>query len=254
MIRLEDLTFSYNGGPPVLKNIDLKIEKGEMVGILGPNGSGKSTLLRLMSGAIEPSRGRVYLDEKELSRTGRREIAKKMAVVPQETVLGFDFTVREVVSMGRYPHLGRFQFNDPRSHYTIDRAMRSTEVLELSDKSFSKLSGGEKQRTILARALAQEPIILLLDEPTRNLDIRHSLDIMTLVKDMNIGGALTVVVILHDLDLAARFCNRAILLKEGRVHRDGPMEKVLTPEHIHQVFDVRSRVRREEVMRIEVIG
>lgn len=236
-----------------MENLNLTIDPGEMVGILGPNGSGKSTLLKLMSGALEPCRGIVYLDGKDISRIRRKEIARRMAVVPQETDLGFDFTVREVVSMGRYPHLGRFQFNDTESERAVSRAMRTTEVMELSDKPFSRLSGGEKQRAILARALAQEPGILLLDEPTKNLDIRHSLDFMMLVRRMNVRSGLTVVAVLHDLGLASRYCTRIILLKDGRVHSDGPKERVLTSEHIEQVFDVRSMIHHDRDFRVEII-
>jgi iron complex transport system ATP-binding protein len=176
MIDVKGLSFSYNGGPLVLKGIDLSIENGEMVGILGPNGSGKSTLLKLISGTMDPDKGYVILGGTDLSRIRRKIIARKMAVVPQETDLGFDFTVREVVSMGRYPHLGRFQFSDLKSNRIVEEAMRTMGVLEMADKPISNLSGGEKQRVIIAKALAQEPDILLLDEPTKNLDIRHSLD------------------------------------------------------------------------------
>jgi len=253
MILCRKLSFSYPGGPPVLEKIDLSIEKGEMVGILGPNGSGKTTLLKLMSGALRPSAGRVLLEGSDISRMAIKEIARKMTVVPQETDLGFDFTVREVVSMGRYPHLGRFQFNDPESERIVRRSMKRMGVLDLAEKSFSQLSGGEKQRVIIARALSQEPELLFLDEPTKNLDVRHSLDIMTLVRRMNIRSGLTVAAVLHDLDLAARYCTRIILLKEGRIYRDGPIESVLNPEIIEQVFDVRTRVRTERGLRVDIL-
>ncbi|MBN1539685.1 MAG: heme ABC transporter ATP-binding protein [Candidatus Thermoplasmatota archaeon] len=253
MIEVEGLTFSYNGGAPVLEKVDLSVKKGEMLGILGPNGSGKSTLIKLVSGALAPDRGQVLLDGKDISRTKRREIARKLAVVPQETDLVFDFTVREVVSMGRYPHLGRFQFDDPHSKKILEGAMGITGVVRFADKPFSKLSGGEKQRAIIARALAQEPKVLLLDEPTKNLDVRHSLDIMSMVRKMNRENGLTVIVVVHDLDLAARFCSRIILLKNGKINKDGPIDRVLTPENIEQVFDVRSRVHRDVGMRIEII-
>jgi iron complex transport system ATP-binding protein len=253
MIEIVGLSFSYNGGPPVLKGIELSIESGEMVGILGPNGSGKSTLLKLISGTLDPGRGYVLLDGVDLSRMKRKIIAKKMAVVPQETDLGFDFTVREVVSMGRYPHLGRFQFNDPKSSRIVEEAMSTTGVLKMADKPISKLSGGEKQRVIIARALAQEPDILLLDEPTKNLDIRHSLDILNLVKKMNSERGLTVIAVLHDLDLAARYCNRTVLLKDGEIHSSGPVQNVLRPSTIKEVFDVSVRVEMGERMRLDII-
>jgi len=253
MIEVRGLSFSYNGSPPVIDNVDLVINKGEMVGILGPNGSGKSTLLKLISNTLSPNKGSVLLDGRPIHHFGRKNIARKMAVVPQETDLGFDFTVREIVAMGRYPHLGRFQFNDPISREVVDLSMGTTGVLELANKPISKLSGGEKQRVIIAKALAQEPDILLLDEPTKNLDIRHSLDILNLVRKMNSEMGITVIAVLHDLDLSARYCDRTILLKEGGIYKDGPTENVLVPVNIENVFHVRSRIHDGEGFRIEVL-
>jgi cobalamin transport system ATP-binding protein len=253
MIQVKGLTFGYNGGPPVLEDIDISIRKGEMVGILGPNGSGKSTLLKLISYTLEPRKGGILLDGKEISRMKRKDIAKKMAVVPQESDMGFDFTVREIVSMGRYPHLGRFQFNDTKSADIVNTSMITMGVMEMADKPLSKLSGGEKQRVIIAKALAQEPDILLLDEPTKNLDIRHSLDIMNLVKEMNRDHGLTVIAVLHDLDLAARYCNRIILLKDGKVHSKGMTGEVLDPKTIKEVFEVSVIVEKRERMKVEII-
>jgi iron complex transport system ATP-binding protein len=206
----------------------------------------------LISGTLYPNKGNVILDDKDLLRMKSKEIARRMAVVPQDSEIGFDFTVREVVSMGRYPHLGRFQFDNAESTRIVDGAMSIMGVLDMAQKPISKLSGGEKQRAIIARALAQEPDILLLDEPTKNLDIRHSLDILKLVRKMNSQRGLTVLAVFHDLDLAARFCKRVVILKGGRVHSKGEIVKVLTPDMIKEVFDVSAEIRKEGRIRVDI--
>lgn len=243
MIRVKEVVFGYNGGEPVLNGIDLDIGKGDMIGILGPNGSGKSTLIGIMCGTLRPGRGVVLLEGKDIRYLGRKEIARKIAVVPQKSDLGFDYRVEEVVSMGRYPYIGRFSFRDPDGKASVEDAMELTGTADLRDKTVDRLSGGERQRVMIARALAQEPRILMLDEPTKNLDIRHSLDIMKLLKRWNRERELTMIAVLHDLDLAARSCSRAAMLKNGRIRSIGSISKVLTPEIISDVFDVEVSIR-----------
>lgn len=244
MIQARNIVFGYNGGPPVLHGVNLYVEKGDFLGILGPNGSGKTTLLGLMCGTLRPGKGKVLLEGKDMLRWTRKEVARKIAVVPQKSALGFEYKVEEVVSMGRYPHMGRFSFSDPGGSEAVEKAMGSTEVLHLRGKTVDRLSGGERQRVMIARALAQEPKILMLDEPTKNLDIRHSLDIMELVRKWNREKALTVVAVLHDLDIASRYCTKCIMLKEGRISSSGNTVSVITPGNIDRVFNVKSRTRR----------
>ncbi|MFO8051765.1 MAG: ABC transporter ATP-binding protein [Thermoplasmatota archaeon] len=254
MISVRDITFGYNGGDPVLRDINLELEKGGFLGILGPNGSGKSTLLGLMCGTLRPGKGEVTLDGMNVYSWSRKEIAKRIAVVPQESYLGFEYRVEEVVSMGRYPHIGRFSFIDPGGKEVVERAMEATETLDLREKTVDRLSGGERQRVMIARALAQEPGILMLDEPTKNLDIRHSLDIMELVGLWNKKRGLTVVAVLHDLDLASRYCSTCILLKDGRISSMGRTSFVIKPENIDRVFGVKSKVRKVDgAVKVDII-
>ncbi|MFW3145507.1 MAG: ABC transporter ATP-binding protein [Thermoplasmatota archaeon] len=253
MIDVRGVDFSYNGRGKVLDGIQLRVDQKDMLGILGPNGSGKTTLVGIMTGILKPDSGRVFFEGSDIHKLRRREIAENIAVVPQRSDLGFEYSVEEVVSMGRYPHMGRFSFGDPRGEKVVDRAMELTEVRDLREKKVNRLSGGERQRVMIARALAQEPLLLILDEPTKNLDIRHSLDIMKLLQEWNRRKGLGVVAVLHDLDLAARFCSKIALLKEGRLHSMGGLDEVLTETTIKEVFDVRTRLRRGRRTSIEVI-
>jgi len=254
MIRARNIRFAYNGSGEVLKGVDLEVKRGDFLGILGPNGSGKTTLLRIISGTARQSEGSVLLEGRDMRKVRGKDIAKKIAVVHQENDLGFDYTVDEVVSMGRYPHIGRFQFNEKGGEKAVRGAMELTGTLELRGKSMTTLSGGERQRVIIARALAQEPRLLLLDEPTKNLDVRHSLDILGLIGRWNRENGLTVVMVLHDLDLAARYCSSLLLLKEGRVAGQGSVEDVMTPDRIEEVFDVRARVHTGKRVRVDILG
>lgn len=244
MIRVKNAVFGYNGGDPVIKGVNLELKDGDLMGILGPNGSGKSTLLGLMSGILHPRKGVVEIEGSSMRKRSRRQIARKIAVVPQESSLGFEYTVEEVVSMGRYPHMGRLSFGDPGGRRAVEEAMETTEIMELREKTVDRLSGGERQRVMIARALAQEPGILMLDEPTKNLDIRHSLDIMGLISKWNKERGLSVIAVLHDLDLASRYCRSCVLMKGGRIVTRGSLEGVLTADLIKEVFGVNARIRK----------
>jgi len=242
IITVNDLNFSYNG-KPVLKGVNLEVKEGEFLGILGPNGSGKTTLLKCLNRSLKVPRQKVTVQGKDVKDISRKELARTYAVVEQEVTFGFDFTVEEVVSMGRYPHLGRFEFESPSHRAIVRRSMKYTEVYSLRKKPITKISGGEKQRVMIAMALAQEPKILLLDEPTKNLDIGHTLDILDLIRKRNRKEGATVVAVLHDLSLAARYCDRVVLLDEGHVYAAGKAVKVLSPGNIARVFGVEAEVR-----------
>lgn len=237
MINLQNISFSYEEGPPILKHLSLKITKGEFVGILGPNGSGKTTLLKIISGTLKPQKGEVLLEGRALDTIRHRDRAKFIAVVPQETSIPFSFSALEVVLMGRAPYLPSFGFETKEDISVAKYAMDATDVSKLADRSIQELSGGEKQRVIVARALAQEPQLLLLDEPTTFLDIRHQMDLYRLVKKRNAEDGLTVITVLHDINLASTFCDRIVFLKAGRIVEDGMPHDVIKYAKIKEVFD-----------------
>ena len=267
MLRAADLTFGY-GDTPVVRGVSLEVPAGVFVGIIGPNGSGKTTVLRLLAGTRRPQHGSVHLDGVPLGSLERGEIARRMAVVPQETHLAFEYSVLEVVLMGRYPHLGAFEIEGPRDIDLARTALASTGTLAFAERPFSTLSGGEKQRVIIAAALAQisgPPLapavapgfpgssdaegsrttsILLLDEPTAALDLKYQLETATLLRSLHQARSLSVVVSTHDLNFAAAVCGTLVMLKDGRVLAAGPVDDVLTPARIRDLYDVDADVAR----------
>jgi len=226
--------------------VSLSVAEGDLVGIIGPNGSGKTTLLRLLAGLLRPSSGRVMLGGRDLHSFSRRELARRVAVVPQETRLAFDFTVQEIVLMGRFPHLGPFEM-EGRDDVAIAReALRSTGTLDLADRPFATLSGGEKQRVIIAGALAQAAAVMLLDEPTAALDPGYQLEITALLRRLNAERRVTMVVATHDLNRAAALCTDLVLMRAGRVLGGGPTRDALTRENIRRLYDVEADVAFSE--------
>jgi iron complex transport system ATP-binding protein len=246
MIEARGLRFSYNG-KPVLTDVDLRISKGEVVGIVGPNGSGKSTLLKCLDGTLRSPPGTVFVEGRDIRGIGRSELARTVSTVAQETGFDFEYTVLEVVSMGRYPHLGMFEFESPSHASVVRQALKYVRAWHLRDKPITRISGGEKQRVLIAQALAQEPRVLLLDEPTKDLDIRHALDVMGLVKTRSRKNGLTVAAVLHDLDLVLRYCTKCVLLKKGRVQAFGPPRRVITPGNVQAAFGVRVSITGDHV-------
>jgi iron complex transport system ATP-binding protein len=245
-LRLEGVSFSYRERP-VLHEVSFEIAAGQRFGLLGPTGSGKSTLVRLLSGVLRPAGGRIVLGDRELASFSASELARRVAVVPQETALDFPFTVLEVVLMGRAPHLGGFGFEGDRDLEAAERAMARTGVADLAGRFFHELSGGEKQRVVIARALAQEPEVLLLDEPTTFLDIRHVVEIFELLRELSETQRITLVVVLHDLNLAALYLSRLAFLKAGRVVACGDAESVLHYRTIREVYETDVYVHRNEL-------
>ena len=234
--ELEQVSFAY-GSVEVVKNLSLSIAKGEVFGLLGPNGSGKSTLVRLLSGVLSPRQGCVRFLGQDLAEYDREELARHIAVVPQDTQILLPFSVLEVVLMGRAPHHGRFGFENKEDLALARRAMELTGIAGLERRAIHELSGGERQRVILARALAQTPRLLLLDEPTAFLDIRHQVEVYDLVRSLSGQKGLTVIAVLHDLNLAALYCDRLMLLKAGEVFCAGTPEEVLTYVNITAVYE-----------------
>lgn len=236
-LRAENVTFAYRD-QTVLHEIDLAIQPGELVGVIGPNGSGKSTLIKCLCHTLVPQRGRVWLDGCELASLSARQIAQRIAVVSQATELPPGFTAFEIVMMGRVPHLAWWQNESARDKDIARAAMEATQTWSLADRLVNHLSGGERQRVVIARALAQEPHILLLDEPTAHLDIKHQIEVMELVRRLARERGLAVLIVSHDLNLAAQYCSRLILFKDGRVYKSGTPREVIAPEILRDVYGV----------------
>jgi iron complex transport system ATP-binding protein len=225
-----------------LDDVSLSVTRGELIGLLGPNGCGKTTLLKLLSGVLTPHRGTVQLDGRAVAAIPRRQLAREIAVVPQETHPAFDYSALEMVLMGRHPHLGLFQVEGPDDFAIAHDALAATGTAHLAERAYMTLSGGEKQRVIIASALAQSPRVLLLDEPTASLDLGYELEIAALLSRLNRERGMTMVVATHDLNLASSICTTLVLMRRGRVVAQGAPRDVLTPALIEQVYDVEADV------------
>jgi iron complex transport system ATP-binding protein len=233
----------------VIDDVSLDVADGDIVGILGPNGSGKTTLLRLLSGAVRPQAGHVRLSGADLSTTPARVTARQIAVVPQETSLAFDYSALEIVLMGRYPHLSAFEIEGPDDLAAAMRALQATGTATLADRAFRTLSGGEKQRVVIASALAQldsaaagSSRLLLLDEPTASLDLRYQFEIGAVLRRLHEASGITILLSTHDLRFAAALCTRIVLLANGRILAQGRPREVLTPDLVGRLFDVPSEL------------
>ena len=242
-IEADNLYAGYNGAT-ILEGISIGLGESDFVGVIGPNGSGKTTLLRSMSRALRPTSGKVMLDGRNIYSISARDFAGRVAVVPQDTLVAFDFTVLEITLMGRSPRLSRFAVETSTDVRAAVEALARTGTEHLKDRSINALSSGERQRVILARALAQEPEIILLDEPTSHLDISFQFEIMDLIKSLNAERGLTVLTVMHDLNLASQYCDKLVLIGEGRIQAAGPPEEVVTSEHIRRVYGAEVWVRR----------
>jgi len=243
IIRLENAGFAYEGRD-VLRGISFSINTGDFVGIVGPNGSGKTTLVRLLSGVIRPREGNIEIGGEDITRLSNRLLARTVAVVPQETSALFAFTIAEIVLMGRSPHLGALSFERREDIAIADKAMQAVDIAQFADRHINEVSGGEKQRAIIARALAQQPRIMLLDEPTAFLDLKHQAGIYRVLEKLNREREMTILVVSHSLNLAAQFCRRIIMLDKGGIAADGAPDEVLTRENIERVYDVKVRITR----------
>ena len=241
MLVVEDIGFSYNGSR-VLDGLSLRVGAGEMVGVVGPNGAGKTTLLKLVSGVLGFQRGRVLVGDEDLTRLRSSERARLVSVVPQNPQLPMSFTVLDLVLMGRNPHLRLLEWEGAGDVEIAGRAMELTDTAHLADRLIGTLSGGERQRAVVATALAQEAPVLLLDEPTSSLDLAHQSRVMDLVRRVQQERGGAVLMAMHDLTLAAQYCDRLVMLADGRCYADGPPPEVLTPENIWDVYGARVAV------------
>ncbi|MFQ6127690.1 MAG: ABC transporter ATP-binding protein [Thermoplasmata archaeon] len=243
LLRIDGIECSYDS-VKVLEDMTFDVPSGAIFGVVGPNGSGKTTLIRCISRVLEPMKGAVWLDKEKLSEMSFRDVARNLGVVPQTTRPSFAFTAYEIVSMGRTPYIGRLQLETREDHVATREAMLSTDCWHLRSRLFYELSGGEQQRVVIARALAQNPRVLLLDEPTSHLDLGYQLEIMDTIERLARERNLIVIAIFHDLSLAARYCKNIALLNRGKVEEVGATLDVLTSENIEWVYGVKAAVER----------
>lgn len=238
ILAAEQIQFSY-GDLKVLQDLDLVFEKGSVTGILGPNGSGKSTLIKILAGILKPDSGRVLIENREITSLKKEQIARKISVVPQDVIFHFPFRVFDFVMMGRHPYQNFTPFETLEDHKTVNWALEVTDLSKLKERSVLELSGGEKQRTILASALAQTTPIMFLDEPTASLDLNYQVHIHQIIADQVKNIGLTVVIVTHDLNLGALYCKRLVMMKEGRIVADGTPKEVCNKEIVEKYYGVK---------------
>ena len=236
-IALENVSAAY-GRRPALSGVRLCVGMGEMVGVIGPNGSGKSTLLKVIAGLLRPSEGRVYVGGRALSELSRSDLGRRLSLLVQSPVCPPETSVRELVGFGRYPHVRWPMRFGVRDREVVDSAIEACGLSGLAERRLSTLSGGEVRRAWVAMSLAQEPQVMLLDEPVTFLDVGHQMEVMELISDLNERRGLTVLAVLHDLNLAARYCTRLIALSRGRIHSDAPAPEVMRPDVLREVFGI----------------
>lgn len=247
-LSTENIRLSY-GAQEILKGVSINGNTGEFIGIIGPNGSGKSTLLKCIYRILKPHAGQVFLDGEELSGISIRNSAKKMAVVAQHNYYNFDFSVMEVVLMGRAPHKKTMERDNAKDFQIAQKALETVEMEGFANRSFSTLSGGEQQRVILARALAQQTPCLILDEPTNHLDITHQIQLMKIVKNLKV----TVISAVHDLNIAAMFCDRLYVFQDGEIVGQGTPQEVLTAEFIKKIYRVETEIVYDSAGQLHVL-
>lgn len=244
-LQVENLQFGYRKDL-VLKEISFNIEKGKFVSIIGPNGSGKSTLLKTINQLYSPSQGNILIDGNDINRLKKKELARKIALVPQDTLIDYEFTVEDIVLMGRHPYKGRFQKENENDYKIVNEALKMTNTLHLKDRVITEISGGERQRVIIAKALAQKPSIILLDEPTSHLDINHQIEILNLLKRLNKETGTTIVIVIHDINLASRYSDEIIMLNEGEILGMGSPEKVITKNNIEFAYELKVEIEKNK--------
>lgn len=244
-LQVENLQFGYRK-QLVLKGLSFKIEKGNFISIIGPNGSGKSTLLKTLNQLYSPSAGSILIGGTNINRLKKKELARKVALVPQDTIIDYDFTVEDIVLMGRHPYKGRFQKENEKDYKIVNEVLKMTNTFHLKDRIITEISGGERQRVIIAKALAQKPSIILLDEPTSHLDINHQIEILNLLKRLNEEMGTTIVIVIHDVNLASRYSDEIIMLNEGEILEIGRPERVITKKNIEYVYDIKVEIEKNK--------
>ena len=253
LYSIEGVSFAY-AGVPAVDDISLSLLPGRFYGIVGPNGSGKTTLLDLLTGLKHPGSGSIRFRDKPLQSYSRRELARQLALVPQEFDTGFGFTVEEIVLMGRHPHIDRFAAPSNKDWEAVDRAMVGIGISELRHRYTDTLSGGQKQRTVVARALAQDTPVLLFDEATSSLDVKYTMQIFNLARHLVRKESRTVIAVMHNLNLAAAYCDHLIFIKEGRLQQQGPTVETMTAATIAEVFGVQAQVAIDPYSRVHQVS
>lgn len=243
LFQLTQLSFAYRSSK-VLEKVDLDLHSGKFYGLIGGNGSGKSTLLELLMGTLAPLSGSIRYRDKPLPDYSRQELATRLALVPQHFSMDFEYRVRDVVLMGRHPHIPRFSSPSPHDREAVQQAMETMDIIHLQNRPVIALSGGELQRVVMARALAQETEVLILDEATSNLDIQHTIAIMQVMRKRVIEKGLTVIAAIHDLNLAAAFCDDCLVLKDGHIFANGTVNEIFTTDLLETVFAVNGTVEQ----------
>ena len=233
----ENISFTYETSL-VLKDLSISIQKQDFIGLIGPNGSGKSTLLKIMGGVLKTDSGSIQFKKTSVSKINKKLFAQSVSWIPQDHPMVFPFKVSEIVMMGRHPYLSALAFESEEDFDIARRAMETTMTSQFSDRYFNEISGGEKQRVMIASALAQNPKMMLLDEPTSALDLKYQIQILNILKNLNVNHDMTLVIAMHDLNLASRFCNRLVLLSEGEIVRDGTPQQVLEKDILEQVYGI----------------
>ncbi len=236
-LEVENLKFAYKNDL-VLRDISFNIEKGKFLSIIGPNGSGKSTILKLLNNIYYSKSAKILVDGKNLNTFKKKDLARKMALVPQDTIIDYEFTVEEVVLMGRHPYKGRFEKENGNDSKIVREALELTNTLHLKDRIITEVSGGERQRVVIARALAQDTSIILLDEPTAHLDINHQIEILDLLKKLNKEKGTTIILVIHDINLGVRYSEEVIMLSKGKILGQGSPEKVITRDNIQLAYNM----------------
>ena len=239
-IEAKDVAFSYNTNE-VIKDVSFAVEEGEFLGVIGPNGAGKSTILRILCKILKPKQGEVLIFNKNIEDISPKTLAQQIGFVPQETHFSLNFSVEDIILMGRYPYLRAFQKESPKDLEAVQRALQSADILSFRKRPINSLSSGEKQRVVIARALAQDPKILLLDEPTSHLDLHHQSRIMNLLKKLNNQG-MSIIIVNHDLNLASLHCERLILMHEGCIHSEGTPQSLIKEEILKEVYETEVKI------------
>lgn len=237
LLKVDNLKFGY-GNDLVLNGISFNVKKGEFLSIIGPNGSGKSTLLKTLNNLYPTKSGEIFLEGNNINSLRRKDLAKKMALVLQDNNIEYDFTVEDIVLMGRHPHKRRFERENANDYKIVDESLEMTNTLELKDRLVTEISGGERQRVMIAKALAQKPSLILLDEPTSHLDINHQIEILKLLKKMNQEWGTTIILVIHDINLGIRYSDRVVMLNQGKIVEIGDSEKVITKDNIKIAYDI----------------
>ncbi|HEY8363717.1 MAG TPA: ABC transporter ATP-binding protein [Tissierellaceae bacterium] len=244
-VEVENLQFGYYK-EKIIDNISFKIDEGKFVSLIGPNGSGKSTILKLLNHLYYPWEGRILIDNQDINSFKKKELARKVSFVPQNTLIDFDFTVEDIVLMGRYPYKKRFEKYNEKDYEVVYEALKSTNTFGIKDKYITEISGGERQRVIIAKALAQETPIILLDEPTSHLDLNHQIEILNLLKKLNREKKTTIIIAIHDINLALRYSDEIIIINSGKIIDNGKPEKVITEENIEKVYNIKVAIEKNK--------